>query len=139
MVLGFVLNIAIIKLVVLCILFISAIWHKSSCLRIGLFTNFWGDGRIWTVGAGRIWTVACIQFLAMFPSKSFRKQTLGSQTKQKSHKMTNRIIGNVLKCFELLLHMLNKCTRNRNLGKSRSTCHQVNFGQPGKAEKIRDD
>ena len=44
-------------------------------------------------------------------------------------------------CFELLLHILNKCTgkKNRNLGKSRSTCHQIKLGQPGKVEKIGDD
>ena len=51
--------------------------------------------------------------------------------------MTNGIIGNVLNYYCILINAQEK--KNRNLRKSRSTCHQVKLGQQGKVEKIGDD
>ena len=55
-----------------------------------------------------------------------------------SHKVTNGIIGNVLNYYCICLINAQE-KKNRNLGKSRSTLHQVKLSQPEKVEKIRDD
>ena len=52
--------------------------------------------------------------------------------------MTNGIIGNILNYYCIFLINAQK-KKNGNLGKSRSTCHQIKLGQPGIVEKIEDD
>ena len=55
--------------------------------------------------------------------------------KPQNYKWNNR------QCFELSLHVLNKCTHKKTetWGKIRSTCHEAMLGRPGKVEKIGDD
>ena len=110
MVLGFVLNIAIIRLGVLCILFISALWHQSSCRRIGQFTNFWGDGSIWTAGAGRIWAVVDIQILSVSLVQIYPKAKTRKSIKEPEIFKWNNRQYLIFHCLCLI-----KCTRKTEI------------------------
>ena len=116
MVLGFVLNIAIIRLGVLCILFISALLYKSSCQRIGLFTIFlrwWEDLDSCSREDLDSWGYP---IPAHVPFQIFQKANTwkSNQIKEpQNDKWNNR------QCFELLLHMLNKCTRKKKKTETR--------------------